>query len=322
MVNDSIKIDLSLNNVWHSWSQFRRGKKSTVELENFQYHLEDNLWRLQFDLIENKYQHGDYRHFTIKDTKIRDIAVASIRDRVVHRLVYEYLVQIFDHTFIYDAWSCRQNKGQIGAIKRTHEFFTRYHQGYFWRADIKKFFDNVDCKILVEIILRKITDEPARRLIERIIYGRDGRLSTGAKGIPIGNLTSQIFANIYLNELDRYMKNILKPCFYLRYGDDFIAITKSWDKACCVQKAVKRFLSERLDLEINPKHDIIIPVRRGARFLGVEIYPTGWRLKKKIWQRAQKKLNCQNIASYHGLIKKNYNKKITNFNWLILKLYE
>ncbi|MFH2018483.1 MAG: hypothetical protein ABII98_00665, partial [bacterium] len=130
----NVSIDLSLNNIWESWFRFRRGKNKTNEIENFQYYLEENLWRLHNDLNESRYIHGQYRHFIINDSKRRDIAVATIRDRVVHRLLYDYLVKVYDKTFIFDAWSCRKNKGLIGAIDRTEKFFRKYPKSFVWRA--------------------------------------------------------------------------------------------------------------------------------------------------------------------------------------------
>ncbi len=130
MGNVSIGIDLSLNNIWQSWFKFRQGKRKIKELEDFQYFLEDNLWRLYLDLNKNNYTHGPYQHFIIQEGKRRDIMVASVHDRVVYRLVYGYLVSIYDHTFIYDAWSCRKNKGLAGAIERTQKFFKKYPKNF------------------------------------------------------------------------------------------------------------------------------------------------------------------------------------------------
>lgn len=165
----NVSIDFSLNNIWHSWFKFKSGKKITKEFDYFQYYLEDNLWWLYLDLNQNTYQHGPYRHFTIIESKRRDLAVATIRDRVIHRLVYEYLLPIYDPTFIYDVWSCRKNKGLLGAINRTQEFIKKYPNSFIWRADVSKFFKNVKQDVLLAIISRKITDAKALRLIQEII---------------------------------------------------------------------------------------------------------------------------------------------------------
>ncbi|MBI4215535.1 MAG: group II intron reverse transcriptase domain-containing protein [Parcubacteria group bacterium] len=313
-----------MNNIWESWFRFRQGKRKTKEIENFQYYLEKNLWRLHADLNKGKYVHGPYRHFTVSDSKRRDIAVADIPDRVVHRLLYEYLVDIYDKIFIFDAWSCRKDKGLVGAIDRTEKFFRKYAKSFVWRADITKFFDNIRQESLLAIIARRVKDEKAIWLIKQVIgsYNADGQCAREKDrkitcGIPIGNLTSQIFANIYLNEFDRFVKHILKPQFYLRYGDDFIIITSFGTEAEKIRQSAIAFLQNRLGLVVNRKNDIIIPASKGIYFLGVEIFPTGRRLKKRGWQNAQSKLMSNNAASYRGLIQQCYPKKLPYFDWLI-----
>ena len=310
-------IDFSLSNIWKSWFKFRKGKRITKALGYFQYHLEENLWRLYVDLNNGKYRHGGYRHFTIKEKKRRDIAVASIRDRVCHRLVYEYLVAVFDKTFIYDAWSCRKDKGVVGAIKRTELFLRKYPGSFVWRADIKKFFDNINREKLIEMVSRKIADKKAIWLIKEIINSGNKKQPDG-KGIPIGNLTSQVFANIYLNEFDRFVKHEMKPQFYLRYGDDFILISNSRVKTEAIKRQATVFLHNALKMEINRKNDIIVPCRNGLHFLGVEIYPTGRKLKKSVWQSLNKKLDLKNAASYSGLVSQHDCKRTGFLSWMIL----
>jgi len=137
-------IDLSLSNIWQSYFKFKKGKKLSQELEEFNYYLEENLRSLHRDLNDGNYKHSGYRKFVVTDNKRREISVASIRDRVVHRLVYEFLCSIYNETFIFDAWSCRKNKGLIGAIERTQNFVNRKPNSFIWRSDIRKFFDSVD----------------------------------------------------------------------------------------------------------------------------------------------------------------------------------
>ncbi len=169
----NISIDLSIANIYFSWYTFRRGKRKTSELEEYQYYLEKNILELYGRLNDGNYQHGGYRSFWVSDSKRRKIAVASIDDRIVHRLLYEFLVSIFDKTFIYDAWSCRKNKGIVGAIDRAQEFSYKYKDGYFWKADIKKFFDYVDHENLRQFLFRRVGCENAKRLLNEVIssYG-------------------------------------------------------------------------------------------------------------------------------------------------------
>ena len=326
----TVPINLTLENIWRSWWRFRRGKRRTQELDTWQYYLEDNLFRLNTDLNNGVYRHGSYRRFTVSDTKRRDIAVASVRDRVVHRLIYDYLVGIFDKTFIYDAWSCRKGKGLLGAIVRSQESLHSFPHGYVWRADITKFFDHVQHVTLRYCLRRKISDLKTLGLLDGIIasysfgshYERERALAPRI-GLPIGNLTSQIFANIYFNEFDRFIVHTLKPHRYLRYGDDFILLDSRREKVSVMKQQSIAFLQTKLGLAINRKNDIIVPVKSGIHFLGVEIFPSGRRLKQQNWERLRRRLAHHNIPSYYGLVNKHAGKKqIKYFDWLIIKHYE
>ena len=182
MGNES--IDLGLKNIYSSWFAYRKGKKPSQDLDHFQYNLDEELHKLHRELNNGTYKHGNYRKFTVTDNKKREISVASIRDRVVHRLLYDYLVEIFDRTFVFDAWSCRKGKGLIGGIERAQCFIKKYSDGFIWRADIQKFFDSVDQNILYKILERKISDKKALYLLRHIIDSFE--IKSGI-GMPIGN---------------------------------------------------------------------------------------------------------------------------------------
>jgi len=313
----SESINLSLNNLYKCWWLFCKGKVVSREIIEFEYYLEDNLRRLQVDLISGNYRHGDYRQFEVMDNKRRLIKVAPVRDRVVHRLLYEYLKPIFDKIFIYDVWSCRENKGLIGAIRRSQEFMRQKPVGYIWRSDIKKFFDNVDNGLLFEIIKRRIKDIKALEIIKIIIFCQK---SNSAIGIPIGNLTSQIFANIYLNEFDRFVKHNLKIKRYLRYGDDFIVLADNNLELEKIQAQARKFLKYKLRLEVNTHRDILIKVNRGLKFLGAVIYPHSRQLNRRNTKCLFKLLDLGNISSYSGLVKQYEPKKLLELNYIILEL--
>ena len=213
-------IDISLADVWRSFVAFRTGKKPSRAIVEFEYDLLDNIIKLAAELQTGSYKHSPYAHMIVNDNKRRDIAVASVRDRVVHRLLYDYLVTIWDKTFNYDAWSCRQNKGLHGAIDRSQRFMRQYKDGWLWRGDITKLFDSVDKHTMKRLLRRRVNDPTALWLLDEIIDSYSSFES--ARGIPIGNLTSQTLANIYLNEFDRFIKHSIKPSSYLRYGDDWL----------------------------------------------------------------------------------------------------
>lgn len=294
------------------------------------YNLEGHLYQLYIELNNGTYKHGTYRRFVVHDNKKRTVAVTPIRDRVVHRLMYEYLVWHFNRTFIYDAWSCRRDKGLIGAVNRTEKFLSRYPKSFVWRTDIRKFFDSVDCEVLLKIISRNIKDKQALWLLEEIIGshhkhpGANREREEGLRpriGIPIGNLTSQIFANIYLNELDRFVSHTIRPVAYLRYGDDFIIVHRDKEELAKIRTRVLACLREELHLELNSKNDILVPARRGLKFLGVEIFPKGRRLRKRMWHRVKSRLSEKNVPSYHGVAKQHGGeRKFKEFLWKILDL--
>ena len=309
-------IDLGLSNIYHSFFEYRKGKKPSIDLENVQYNLEHELFVLCKDLNSGSYKHGEYRKFVICDNKKREISVASVRDRIVHRLIYDYLTEIYDKTFIYDTWSCRKNKGLIGAIERTQIFIKKYADGFIWRADISKFFDNVDHNTLIEILKTKIIDRKTLSLLEKIIRS----FNTGkSKGMPIGNLTSQIFSNIYLNEFDRYIKHTLRCKTYVRYGDDFIVFSRNKKDLIRIREKAVCFLKDKLSLNMHPKNDFIITTKQRLKFLGVQLFPNGRKLSKRNLRRLARKLHPKNVASYSGIIRKHSNKKaIKKFQWMLI----
>lgn len=162
-------MDISVSALWHCWQRFVQGKKCTEELDEFRYYLERNLRSLQIELQDGTYRHGGYRTFSVHDPKQREIAVASVKDRFVHRLLYEYLVEIYDKTFIDDVWSCRKGKGLLGAIERAQALLGKHRNGYFWRADIHKFFDSVDQGTFVSLLEHKVHDPHAMRLLREVM---------------------------------------------------------------------------------------------------------------------------------------------------------
>lgn len=311
----SDSIDFGLKNIYKSWFNYRKGKKPNIEIDAFQYNLENEFFGLWKDLNDGTYKHGSYRKFVVCDNKRREISVASIRDRVVHRLLYDYLSAIFDKGFIYDAWSCRIGKGLVGAIERAQQFALEYRGGYFWRADIKKYFDNVDHEVLLGVLLRKIKDQKAAKLLAEVIK------SFPEKGMPIGNLTSQIFSNIYLNELDRFIKNELRVKAYLRYGDDFVIFSDKLDVLFEIKAKVEKFITCCLKLKLHPTNNIIRKTKHGLKFLGVEIYPRGRRLNKRSLARIRTKLNLTNYASYWGVVRKHCGeKRVMEFQWRVAEM--
>ena len=290
-----------MQGLWRAWQAFRQGKRSSEELRRFQFRLEPGLFSLHHDLQEGTYRHGEYNYFVVHDPKRREIAVASIRDRVVHRLLYDYLVNVWDKSFIYDAWSCRPGKGLIGAIARACSFSGRYRRGWVWRSDIRKFFDSVDHETLKFLLRTKLAHAPCvTTLLDTVIDSYQS--GSNGRGLPIGNLTSQIFANIYLGEFDQFVLHTLRPLGYVRYGDDFVLWCRDETTAREAQVVGTQFLEDYLSISVNEKHDRVQPANKRLRYLGVEIWPTGRRLQAPVRRRIQRKLALKNLPSYESLV--------------------
>lgn len=166
---DSVSIDFGLSSMWMSWRAFRRGKRRSQEIELFEFYLEQNLKKLSMELESGLYRPSPYRTFIVTDNKRREISVASIRDRVVHRLLYDYLVPLYDPTFSYDTWSCRVGKGLTRAIERAQGFLKSCKTGYVWRSDMTKFFDSVNHAVLISLLERRVRDERAMGLLEMMV---------------------------------------------------------------------------------------------------------------------------------------------------------
>jgi len=314
---DNEDIDFSLKNIWKSWFAYRKGKKISNDMDCFQYNLESELLNLWRNMNNGKYKHGSYRKFKVTDNKTREISVASIKDRVVHRLVYDYLTKIYDKTFIYDAWSCRKDKGLIGAINRAQAFMKKYKAGFVWKADVKKFFDSVDRKILLKILEQKIKDKKAINLITKIILSFSTK---NGSGMPIGNLTSQIFSNIYLNELDRHIKHSLKCRHYLRYGDDFIIFNQNENSLIETKIQVEKFVKNSLKLDLNIKNNLITSTKEGLKFLGVILSLDKKILNKRNSIKIKERIELKNAGSYWGIVSQHCTREeLKEFQWRLLE---
>jgi retron-type reverse transcriptase len=289
--------------VYRAWQRFRKGKRPSRAIDEFAYNLEANIADLAADLTDRSYRHGDYQKIIVHEKKRRDLAVAGVRDRVVHRLLYDYLVDVYDKSFDPDVWSCRAGKGLHECLSRTQQLLRKYPDNYIWRADIRKFFDSVDHKRLSGCLERMLCeDDPALWICEEVnasYYSSSAKNSS--HGIPIGNLTSQIFANIYLHEFDRFVRQQLKPQAYMRYGDDFLLFLPSRRQAYVSHGLATDFLRNRLRLTLNPKNDIVVTAASGLKFLGHNLTGTFLSVDKHTTKSILSKIELHNIASYRAM---------------------
>lgn len=320
IINHSYTSLISLTNLFQAWEQFKNGKSNKRDVQLFERHLEDNLFDLYFTLKTKNYKHGGYFEFYVNDPKRRHIHKAEVSDRIVHHLAYSYLYPLFDKTFIHDSYSCRLNKGTHKAVKRLEKYARIVSRNYTqdcWvlKLDIKQFFASVDHEILAKIIIRKVKDENIFWLINEILASFRTDKDRGV-GIPLGNLTSQIFANIYLNELDQFIKHNLKIKYYIRYADDFLILNSERLQLKPHLIAVGNFLVSSLRLQLHPKKIILRKSKRGIDFCGYVVLPQYLLPRTKTKSRIMKNFAIRHISnesfqSYLGYFSHARSHKIT-----------
>lgn len=275
-----------MENLLEAWSEFLRGKRNKKDVRTFSFQLMDSILSLHNELSNFTYRHGGYQAFKINDPKPRDIHKAPVRDRLLHHTIYRILYPFFEKTFIADSYSCRLEKGTHKAVNRLRQYcfkVSKNNNRICWvlKCDIKKFFANIDHSVLVDILREYISDERIVWLLENVINSFSSE-KPGA-GIPLGNLTSQLFANVYLNKLDQFAKHKLKAEFYIRYADDFVLLSEN---------------RERLEEKISP----IRKFRQGIDFLGYVVLPHYTALRTKTKKRMLKKIRQKKLDLINGKI--------------------
>ena len=312
---------ISIENLFQAWDEFKRGKRKKNDVGLFELNLEDNIFKLHETLASKTYKHGRYYGFYIIDPKVRHIHKANVRDRIVHHALFNTLNPIFEFTFISDSYSCRKGYGTHKGFRKLITYARKVSSNYTnecWalKCDIKKFFYSVDHKILLSIIKRRIKDKELIQLLSEIIDSYETLLG---KGIPIGNLTSQLFANIYMNELDQFVKHRMHVKYYLRYTDDFILLSNNRNDLTQYINILRRFLLGNLKLELHSNKTVIRRLEWGVDFLGYVAlsYHSVLRTKTKrrIFKNVEKKITLfredyisrenlhQTLASYFGILK-------------------
>ncbi len=279
----------AFDNLYRAYIDARRGKRYQAEVLKFTVDLEDNLLSLYQELQEETYTTGEYHYFTVYEPKKREVAALPFRDRVVHHAIHNILEPIFDRGFIYHSYACREGKGtHAGADQVTHwlrEIHRKHGRVYVFKADIKSYFASIDHAVLIDILKRKIRCQRTMALLRDIIYSA----GNNGKGIPIGNLTSQLFANVYLNELDQYVKHQLRLHYYLRYMDDFIVLHHTKKSLRHWRYQVETYLADRLKIQLNNR-TVIFQEKRGVDFLGYRIWRTHRLLRKCSVKRMKRRL--------------------------------
>lgn len=289
---------ISFKNLLAAAKKAFRGKKDKTRVARFYFDMEKELLRLQEELLNKTYKPQPLRKFQIREPKPREIGASDFRDRVVHHAIFNAIEPIFERSFIHHSYACRIGKGTHRAVKQA-QIFSRRHS-YFLKCDIRKYFARIDHDILKVILARIFKDADLIWLLNTIMDSAESE--DVGKGVPIGSLTSQHFANLYLDKLDHYIKDSLRIKGYLRYMDDFILFGDEKAELHLLHSSIRSFLSDELKLELKEKATIIAPVLEGIPFLGFRIFPQVIRLKQENKKRALNKLKSRSRTFKAGKI--------------------
>lgn len=297
----------SYDNLKLAWKKARKRKTLKSYIIEFESDLENNLNKLKYELETFTYAPAPLRTFIVHDPKTRKISASHFRDRVVHHALCNIIGPILERNFIYDSFANQKGKGVNLAIKRLEYFIRKIYRtkaqnslregqlllnksktgGFAIKTDIRHYFDSVDYEILLRIIKKKIKDTNVIWLIKLILKNHKTKIN--GKGMPLGNLTSQFFANVYLNELDQFVKHKLKARHYIRYVDDFILLNKDERVLRRWKEEIDLFIRNNLKIELHPDKTKIILINKGITMLGFRVFLYHKFLKKsnakRIWKR-------------------------------------
>ncbi len=300
---------ISVENLLSAWKEFLKGKSGKKDVEDFELNLAMNILALHRDLTTHIYTHGSYQHFTVTDPKRRDIHKASVRDRLLHHALHRHLYPHFNTTFIHDSYASRKNKGMHKAMAQFSRYARKVSNNYTrttWvlKCDIKKFFASIDHKILFTILEKRIEYERILWLLSQVV---ESFWTRAGKGLPLGNLTSQLLVNIYMNEFDQFVEHKLKAQHYIRYADDFVLLHHDREYLLTLLPDINTFLTSKLKLTLHPNKVSISTVASGVDFLGWTHFPDHQTLrtttKRRLFNTLQSEPDEATSQSYLGLLK-------------------
>lgn len=284
----------SFSNIYRCYLACRRNKRNTINALKFEINAEENVLKLERELTAKTYRPSRSILFASRRPKLREIFAADFRDRVVHHVLVDYLERIYEPIFIHDSYACRKDKGTHAAVMRLQKFLRKVSKNgtfraYYLQLDIKDFFTSIDKNILFRLMKNKISNkdilwltghiifhDPTESFIlrdkENIIHKIPANKSLfgkdNLKGLPIGNLTSQFFGNVYMNELDQFIKHTIKAHFYIRYVDDIVLLSCERGELIRWMKEIEHFLINKLNLRLHPRRRKLQPISNGIDFLG------------------------------------------------------
>jgi len=307
---------ISPENLFSAWDTFRSDKRNKPDVLRFEWNLEQNIFQLHRDLKIRTYKHSPYTGFYIRDPKQRHIHKATVRDRILHHAVFSVVNPIFEPTFIPTSFSCRVGYGTHKGVEVLEKLTRKVsengtHSCFVLKCDIQKFFASVNHEILLSILGKRIKDDDAIWLLGVIVGSYESAMVKYGEqrksiGIPIGNLTSQLFANVYMNELDQFVKHVLRVKYYVRYTDDFAVVSDDREYLEKLLPPISKFLENKLALNPHPNKITLRPICQGVDFLGYVIFSkyrllrtkTKHRILRKIWEGVGE----QSLQSYLGVL--------------------
>lgn len=329
--------DLTISELFKAYYDCRKAKRNTWNALLFEENLEQNLMDLYYELIENRYRPQRSICFVVTRPKAREVWAASFRDRIVHHVIYNRYSQLFYNSFIYDSYACIPGKGTLKAANRVQHFMRSASKNntvpaFFLKADVANFFVSINKDILERLLAKKITDpwwfnltkivlhnnhkkdvviRSNKRLLAKVPTHKSLLQARHNLGLPIGNLSSQFFANVYLNELDQYAKHILKAKYYARYVDDIVIVYS--DARVLHQNYIdmNTFIGKQLGIQFHPNKKEINKVSNGVNFVGFIVRPYSMYIRRSTLYNCYQKIQETNnlvdlrptINSYLGMLR-------------------
>jgi retron-type reverse transcriptase len=285
-------------NLFFAWEEFRRDKKKKEDVLVFEKNLEREIFSLHRELQSHTYKHSGYTGFYISDPKRRHIHKARVRDRVLHHAIMGILYPLYEKTFIHNSFSCRIGKGTHKGVNALRSMLYKASKNntrnvHILKCDIEKFFDSINHEILLSVLSSRIKDQELMNLLTEVVESFTSDRSTlfDRCGVPIGNLTSQLFANVYMDTFDQFMKHELKVKYYARYTDDFVIVSENKEYLLHLLPQIRLFLKEKLKIQIHPKKVTINKFGRGIDYLGYVLFPHFTLIRKRTRKRALRKIN-------------------------------
>jgi retron-type reverse transcriptase len=312
----------SYERLTRAWLRYRRGKRRVLSVQEFELRRVEELNLLRTELAQGTWRHAPYRQFYICDPKARCITAAAVRDRVVHQVVFEEVERVFEPTFLPCSFSARKGRGVHLALDHVEKAIQRLRRTAVWpvwtlKADVRKFYDSIDHGVLLDLLTRRVVDPSVLRAVQTIL-GSTHSVRGAGKGIPIGNITSQVFANVYLHELDRHAIHTLRLPSYFRYADDVFLLGRSQAEVETAAAQLRAFARDALALDLLSRPARVLS--RGADFLGSVLWPYGRTVRPQTRTRIVRHIRLrihatvggqvtmrslhQTLASYGGIVKR------------------